>query len=657
MFIPVTFPPPWSYALTMKNSATDPASEAQPLFIPAAPRTWDSFFARIQSLFADEHAHVYIDTSFLMWLTKVGSQSRKELFDWFGDTLQGRLHVPIWTAHEYLTHHVKGTIVGDFAKLRNEIQSFAGRTYDQLRPFIDEPIGRHRRDPMTVRSDVRAALGTLNDLLEVAKSWNGNYEKHAQETIQFINALTPPNSSVYNDLRSVSSYADSRFRNTVPPGFKDLWKSRSQDHDSAASGNIYGDLLLWNEILNHACSVSATGIILITNDRKNDWRMGEHNSKHPEEPQLHKIRQSWKPIPRPHPMLVFEARTEANIQSLEVIDSVYLGAYLHIADVNAPAFVDVSLTPEPIDDGSTASTADADSPIAQADDLSPTEQSFPDAPNVHSTLSKLRSSLLSSRGSSLDSDSQRILDSWTRNQNGQFSKDDIYAGDPSIVNHKQLVAAARALHDGALKQAPGFSEILVDLADALDSFPPNTAAAVYFGFLASMYLDSARNNPRFPPRSPVAKRLFQLQHAHFSHHATTVLSRHLHRASERPIYVPSTEPRRIVFTFCTKPDQSPPGELSSMRMDTQEELTNTFPVELLSPIKTLDELHLGSLIGRENRVTPQQLIDRASEIYMFPTSSVDIAEPSEEDYAIPEALSFRDPRDIRIQEEPKNDAD
>ena len=604
-----------------------------------------------------------------MWLTKVGTPSRTELFTWLTNTLKDRLHVPIWTAHEYLKHYTKRTVLDEFTTLRNEIQSFTRRTYDRLRPFIDEPLGPRAHDPMRLRSDVRSALGTLDTLLESTRHWKGEYERHAEETIRFINDHTPPESSVYTDLQSVSSYAESRLRNTVPPGFKDLWKSRapnrdssSQDNDSSSPGNVYGDLLLWKEVLNHARSVSATGIILITNDRKNDWHMGHQNTQHFDQPELQKIRRSWKPVPRPHPMLVFEARTEADIQRLEVIDSVYLGAYLHIAGIDAPAYVDVALTPDATDDGSppsppTAVLADTGPAPAEGDAPIPTEQSFPDPPGVQSTRSKLRSALVSSRELPLDSESQLILESWLRTRDGRFTEADVYAGDPSNVEHKQLVAAARALHDGALAQKPAYSENLVDIADALDSFPSNTAAAVYFGLLASMYLDRVRNTPRFPPRSPIAKRLFQLQHAHFSHYATTVLSRHLHLCTERPLYIPSTEPRTIAFTFRTEPDRTPPGQLASMRIHTHDDLANMFPVELLTPVKTLNELHLASLFGLEVHITPQHLIDQASKIYAFPISSVDIIGPTQETYLIPEALSFRDPRDIRIQKEPNDDAD
>ena len=42
-----------------------------------------TFRTRLANLIIDQGTHIYIDTSFLMWLTKVGSTSRRELTEWF----------------------------------------------------------------------------------------------------------------------------------------------------------------------------------------------------------------------------------------------------------------------------------------------------------------------------------------------------------------------------------------------------------------------------------------------------------------------------------------------------------------------------------------------------------------------------------------------
>jgi len=37
-------------------------------------------------------------------MTKIGSPSRRELVEWLTANCAGRIHVPIWAAHEYLKH-------------------------------------------------------------------------------------------------------------------------------------------------------------------------------------------------------------------------------------------------------------------------------------------------------------------------------------------------------------------------------------------------------------------------------------------------------------------------------------------------------------------------------------------------------------------------
>ena len=88
-----------------------------------------------------------------------------------------------------------------------------------------------------------------------------------------------------------------------------------------------------------------------------------------------------------------------------------------------------------------------------------------------------------------------------------------------------------------------------------------------------------------------------------------------------------------------------------MCLHTQEDLP-AFPVELLIPTKTNPEFHLASLFSPSTNVDAEILIAHAATVYAFPTDPVEITYASHTDsFVIPDALSFRDPRDIRLQEE------
>ena len=74
----------------------------------------------------------------------------------------------------------------------------------------------------------------------------------------------------------------------------------------------------------HAKNVQAEALVVVTNDRKNDWYMG--GSKEIDiDPELRSLKKDWKPVPRPHPMLAMEAKLVAEVGQVELLDSRLFG--------------------------------------------------------------------------------------------------------------------------------------------------------------------------------------------------------------------------------------------------------------------------------------------------------------------------------------------
>src|SRR4051794_12817664 len=61
------------------------------LTIPCETENSDAFKSRLLTLIRDERTHIYVDTSFLMWMTKIGSESRQELLAWLRANCGGRV--------------------------------------------------------------------------------------------------------------------------------------------------------------------------------------------------------------------------------------------------------------------------------------------------------------------------------------------------------------------------------------------------------------------------------------------------------------------------------------------------------------------------------------------------------------------------------------
>lgn len=162
------------------------------LVIPTRLEPSDEYRARIGDLLARDDTHVYVDTSFLMWATKIGPASRGELLEWLRTDIGERVHVPTWSAHEYLRHHVAGTIVDELTRKSGEVSQLAGSTFSYFRPFLDDPALPAAEGWDRLRASTRDAINTLGRLAQAAKDWKRAYRAHAEQIIEYINERVLP---------------------------------------------------------------------------------------------------------------------------------------------------------------------------------------------------------------------------------------------------------------------------------------------------------------------------------------------------------------------------------------------------------------------------------------------------------------------------------
>lgn len=622
------------------------------LTIPTEAEGSTDFIQRLGDLVHCETTHIYIDTSFLMWMTKIGSVSRRELIDWLQHNCAGRVHVPIWSAHEYLKHHVAETIVEELSQKNKEVQRLVRRAYTYFRPFIDEPLGEGGEDPSSIRSDTRVSLNKLHRLTEKISKWNRSYQKHASEVISFINSITPQQTSVYELLDNISQIGNGRFVGSVPPGHKDRWKKRRdeqsrQSFDEALAGsNRYGDLVFWKEILFHAKHMKAAALVVITNDRKNDWYLGGSNVGNVDTA-LRALRQSWKPVPRPHPMLVMEAKLFAQVKQVELLDSAYLAVLLRDdAEPKVRAFADVAIIPDSSDAGKEDDEQATSPKTVQEPELTKPDTElvdkpylFSDSEKVINTRGQFTKALFESRND-IDHEMESILQSLRTSVEKKLPLSETITSDTlHDFDHKQLACLARELHDRVLGKIPGYQEAVADLVSILDEIPLNTAASLYLGLLASMYLVRETNQSRIPPYSPVAEFLFNRQSADYAIHGVYVVAKRLADNEYRPLYLPNRELPSIKMTLDVEPDGASLNELSSLTIE---------DTELLTPAQNDDNLRLGALFDGNGSIHSRKIIQKACELFAIPYSQVEPADMFKQSYNLTETVGFKRPDDIAI---------
>lgn len=84
----------------------------------------------------------------------------------------------------------------------------------------------------------------------------------------------------FNEILGIIQEGEFRYRNTIPPGYK--------DKDTKQGSQIYGDLIIWKEILRYACQENKS-VIFVCDDIKEDWL--QKNGKDVETPRVELIKE------------------------------------------------------------------------------------------------------------------------------------------------------------------------------------------------------------------------------------------------------------------------------------------------------------------------------------------------------------------------------
>lgn len=620
------------------------------LWIPVETESAAAFKARLAGLLSAPGTHVYIDTSFLMWATKIGTASRRELLSWLRGALAGRAHVPTWAGHEYLRHHVAGTIVTDLLERSKEVSSLAGKTFGYFRPFLDDPAVGFDEASEELRTTTRNAVNMLGKLVAAAQRWQRSYPVHAREIIDFINEASLEAGDLYARFETISVEGTARYEGRVPPGFRDKGKKGDSELDHENDGqdlsgaNRFGDLLFWKEVLADATQRGAAAVIVLTNDRKNDWRMGGEDSALLDDAMV-AVRKSWRPVPRVHPMLALEARA-AGVSDLTLLDSQYLAAYLRDTPAEVAAFADVAIVPDPAPPQTEAERRNEAVARRQAEELDAEADRaaervraagehghlFADDPLVKSSLVALGKALLASREPNGDRVHALLGRLRADAESGEPVRDVLTGASLAGLDHSALASLSRALHDRAVADTPGYTDALTDLLGLLDEVPPATAGAFTLGLLASMYLEPGSGDSRIPPRSPVARLLLARLGNSEAAGAVQTIRRRLLGNERRPVVVPEATSERLTVTLDIETHTMEENQLRSLKVG---------GLELLIAVQPDPELRLRDLFG-DSSTTRARLLLRSAELYGLPRDRF----PQDDDetpYALTADIGFRAP--------------
>lgn len=240
----------------------DSASSLRQTF-PGYYRPTDEEFDRLW-----EEGMFVVDTNVLLNLYRYSHVTRDELLGVLR-ALEDRLFLPHQVGQEFLDKRLR-TIRGQrerFAKLRERVTSVRGEMEDELRAVLrlrpGEELPEGLRDALEeVPPGGYEALSDRLEALEreLPQTTNSSEDDEVWTAIEALvdGKVGPPYDE--EQQRKAEEEAERRRNDKIPPGFKD---------------ERPGDYLLWSQTINEAKRTKRP-VVLVTDDRKEDWWWIEH---------------------------------------------------------------------------------------------------------------------------------------------------------------------------------------------------------------------------------------------------------------------------------------------------------------------------------------------------------------------------------------------
>ena len=223
------------------------------------------YLQKINGLLNDDECHIFIDTNIISQLYRLNDDARTDFYNWVR-TLQDRFHIPVWAIHEYskkiYSNKGKEEYLSELSKINTIRKELEG-----ILPFVTAYIG----DPLLVgtvyqskKSDLISDLDNVNSVLNkistAIKSSNiSNHLNKVHSEIEKLNGCIL-SSDIFEIIETLRNYGSTRYEHEIPPGFQDNIKK----------SNIYGDLIIWKEILEYCTQNQIKKAILISRDSKSD---------------------------------------------------------------------------------------------------------------------------------------------------------------------------------------------------------------------------------------------------------------------------------------------------------------------------------------------------------------------------------------------------
>lgn len=225
-----------------------------------------------------ENALFIFDTNVLLNLYRYQSSTRDALLQVM-ERLADRVWIPYHVGLEFQRNRLK--VIAEQHKRFSEVKGIVGKSISSMKNEFDGLQLKKRHSHINPDKLLESIEKIQSEFFEeLSKQEEKSISVNSQDEIRdrvdalFINKVgSPPEDQKYID--GVFSEGEERYKNNIPPGYKDSSKDEKNPDEFTYSGitykRKYGDLIIWKQIIQHAANESQKNIIFVTDDGKADW--------------------------------------------------------------------------------------------------------------------------------------------------------------------------------------------------------------------------------------------------------------------------------------------------------------------------------------------------------------------------------------------------
>ncbi|WP_052480949.1 PIN domain-containing protein [Gilvimarinus agarilyticus] len=218
------------------------------------------------------------DTNVLLNLYRYQSSTRDTLLKVM-EKLGERVWIPYHVGLEFQRNRLK--VIAEQHKRFSEVRGIVSKSISGMKNEFDglQLKKRHSHiNPDQLLANIEKVQSDffeeLNKLEEKSISVNSDDEIRNRIDSLFGNSIgAPPEDQ--KSIDELFSEGENRYKNNIPPGYKDSSKDDKNPDEFTYSGltykRKYGDLIIWKQIISHAANNDLKNIIFITDDNKADW--------------------------------------------------------------------------------------------------------------------------------------------------------------------------------------------------------------------------------------------------------------------------------------------------------------------------------------------------------------------------------------------------